>query len=408
VSDYSAALITQLNPTYAIDLYHEPGYIPDLALGSADFKSYDARLFPRYAPVKDYHAIIYQMGNSSYHYFMYRYMLKHPGLVTLHDCCLAHFQLGYASRCGMDRDRIRDELVRGYPADSDEIRSCLKRWRWDLEVMARGCAQRGWYWNQPVIESALRLVVHSPWCRERVRDTMPDHADRVEVIPLGTRLLNRSAQERVAIRRRFGIAHDALVVSSLGFLHPWKLNREALDAFGAVAEADPSAVYVFAGEAPGDEMRRYVEERRVGDRVRFLGRQSAVDFADLTAVTDLGINLRLPPTFGETSAALLNLLGAGVATIVTDTGSFSDFPDSVVRKVRWESGGIERLRCALLELARDRGAREALGRAASAYVREYHEWPRVAERYVPVIERCHADRTAVKQTVQTPDLRSRA
>ena len=48
------------------------------------------------------------------------------------------------------------------------------------------------------------------------------------------------------------------------------------------------------------------------DRVRFLGRQPASAFTDLMLVTDIGVNLRKPPTNGETSGALLNLLAAGV------------------------------------------------------------------------------------------------
>ena len=51
--------------------------------------SCDYRLFDRIAAAKDYHAVVYQMGNSWYHSYMYPLMLRHPGLVTLHDFCLA-------------------------------------------------------------------------------------------------------------------------------------------------------------------------------------------------------------------------------------------------------------------------------------------------------------------------------
>src|SRR6202034_3301666 len=103
----------------------------------------------------------------------------------------------------------------------------------------------------------------------------------------------------------------------------------------------------------------------LADRVRFLGRQPAADYDDLIAATDVGVNLRLPPTNGETSAALLNLLASGVATVVTDVATFADYPDTVVRKVRWdEARGPEALRQALFSLASDRTARQAFGSAA--------------------------------------------
>jgi hypothetical protein len=118
------------------------------------------------------------------------------------------------------------------------------------------------------------------------------------------------------------------------------------------------------------------------------------DFTDLIAASDLGVNLRRPPTNGETSGALLYLLASGVATIVTDVATFSDYPDHAVRKVRWESEGPAGLEHALRTLAADRAARGALGRSAQGYVRAHHEWSRVAEQYVDAIERCRAERRA--------------
>jgi glycosyltransferase involved in cell wall biosynthesis len=128
--------------------------------------------------------------------------------------------------------------------------------------------------------------------------------------------------------------------------------------------------------------------------VRFLGRQSWDHFVDLIAVTDLGVNLRLPPTNGETSGALLNLLAAGVPTIVTEVATFADYPADVVRKVRWETEGIDGLRRAMEELAGDAERRTRLGRAAFQHCVDHHEWPRVASQYVEAIERFHRERKA--------------
>ena len=140
----------------------------------------------------------------------------------------------------------------------------------------------------------------------------------------------------------------------------------------------------------GRHARRTAARLGLGDRVRFLGRQPDEAFADLIAAVDVGVNLRLPPTNGETSAALLELLRAGVPTIITDVGTFSDYSDDVVRKVRWETDGTAGLTRVLRELADNLPARAALGRAAAAYVAERHGWPGAAARYAEVIERCHA------------------
>jgi hypothetical protein len=84
------------------------------------------------------------------------------------------------------------------------------------------------------------------------------------------------------------------------------------------------------------------------------------DFLTIT-VTDVGIALRRPPTDGETSAALLDLLRSGVATITTDIGTFAGYPEDVVRKVRWPGDGIEGLTSALRRLMADPDERGLLG-----------------------------------------------
>jgi glycosyltransferase involved in cell wall biosynthesis len=300
----------------------------------------------------------------------------------------------YGHRQGREREFIRDELLRWYPDQADAITEVLDASPWDREVIARECAERGWYLNRGILSSAERVVVHSPWCLERVRASVPEDAERMVVIPHGIWPRSLSADERAEIRARFDIPRDALMIASFGFIHPDKMSPEALDAFPSVARSDPSAVFVFAGEeADGGVVRRHSAALGLSDRVRFLGRQAMSDFTDLIAASDLGVNLRRPPTNGETSGALLYLLASGVATIVTDVATFSDYPGTTVWKVRWEADGFAGLERAMHTLAADRPAREALGRAAQAYVREHHEWSRVAKSYVDVIERCHAGRS---------------
>lgn len=393
ISDYSAFLLGELSKHYAIDLFHDVGYRPDLALRSDEFECIDARLFGLYAGVKDYHSIVYQMGNSRYHRYLYETMLRHPGVATLHDFCLAGFHLHYGHSRNLERDYILNELLLWYPEEADEIRAMLRSVPWDWETIARECARKGWYLNRRLFDSANLVVVHSPWCLEQVRATRPEHAERTVVIPHGIWPRRPSEAEKATIRTRFSLPQDALIVASFGFIHPDKMNPEALEAFARAAQRDERAMFVFAGEdADGGIARRKAAALGLLDRVRFLGRQSWDNFIDLIAVTDLGVNLRLPPTNGETSGALLNLLAAGVPTIVTEVATFADYPGEVVHKVRWETEGLEGLSRALDGLAGDPARRLRLGQAAWRHCVEHHEWPRVASQYVDAIERSHQER----------------
>src|SRR5262249_7938866 len=158
---------------------------------------------------------------------------------------------------------------------------------------------------------------------------------------------------------------------------------------------DEQAVFVFAGEdADEGKARQTASALGLATRVRFLGRQSIADFGDLAAAVDIGVNLRRAPTNGGTSGALLFLSFAGTPTIVTDVGTFSDYPETVVRKVKWDSRGEEELTRVLVDLAGDPALRMRLSRSAWEYVDQNHEWSRIAEQYAAVIERFHAERAA--------------
>lgn len=400
VADYSAFLLEELRKEYRIDIFHDAGYVPEPALARDEYMSCDSRLFDRVAAAKDYHAIVYQMGNSRYHSYMYPIMLRHKGLITLHDFCLAGFYQHYGHSRGLGRGLIADELREWHPEDREAIDEALRGWSQNGDEIARDCARNGWFLNRRLLDAAQLMVVHSPWCEEQVKRGSPAFTEKVAVIPQGVQPRRTTAAERLAIRERYSLAKDALVVASFGFVHPDKMSPQALDAFAEIVRKNSSAVFVFVGEeADGGEVRRHASALGLNQNVRFLGRQPAEGFAAMMAVTDVGVNLRLPPTNGETSAALLNLLAAGIPTVVTDVATFSDYPDAVVQKVRWETEGQEGLLRAMRGLAEDAGARESLGKAAWAYVDALHEWSRVGKVYVEAIERCREEIASTGPTI---------
>jgi glycosyltransferase involved in cell wall biosynthesis len=395
ISDYIVQLLAHWKEHYAIDLFHEVGYVPDLGLSSHEFGCHDYRLFERLAAIRPYRGIIYQMGNSVYHRFVYETLLRHPGIITLHDFCLSAFQYWWAHLPGTAPDAFEHEIKHCCPDRAAEIISQLGEWAQEPGGIQVACARRGLYLNRRVFEHARAVIVHSPWCIEQVRDLFPQYLDRTVHIPQGAQAEPVTPERRAKARDRFDLPREALVFGSFGILSGGKMNTEAIEAFAVVARAHPSALFLFVG-ADWDQgaARRKAETLGLERRVRFLGRQPAPDFADLIAATDIGVSLRRPPTDGETSGALLHLLRLGVATIVTDVGTFADYPDTVVRKVRWETEGLPGLQRAMAELAAYPERRAALGQAAWALVAERHAWDRVARLYEDVIEQVAEPRGA--------------
>ncbi len=302
ISDYAARLVRELSDWYTIDLYHDPGYVPELSLNGGEFSCYDARLFPRHARVLGYRGVLYQMGNSFYHRVVYEELQKHHGIVVLHDFCLAGFQFWYAHQCPDPLIYLHRELAFCYPDRHEEYSSQINAWMRESGGFQEALARRGLHMNRRIFEGSEAVIVHSPWCLEQAARIDPGYPEKTVVIPHGSTAAVVPFAERAATRERFGLPQDALIVASFGYLTEGKMNEEALAAFATLARADRRALFLFVGQDYANgQARRTAADLKILDRVRFLGRQPAEAFEALLPVADIGISLRRPPTYGETS-----------------------------------------------------------------------------------------------------------
>jgi hypothetical protein len=185
VADHAARLLEELSRRYTVDLYHDAGSLPYIGLRSPEPGCYDYRLFERNSRALGYHALVYQMGDSHHHHYMYDTLLRHPGVVALHDLGLAGFQFSYARRAGVDGDgHIRRELEAACGA------SCAEAWRAIAARaeapggMAAACIERGIDLAARILERAAAVVVPSPRCLERVRMRFPAHLGKISVVAI--------------------------------------------------------------------------------------------------------------------------------------------------------------------------------------------------------------------------------
>ena len=384
VADYTARLVAELRHDYAIDAYHDPANPPDLdRLGDAT--AIPAPLLPRLIGLRHYKSILYQMGNSPYHAFLYPLMLAYPGIVTLHDLRLTNFHETFAARRDVESGHLAREIKHDRP--DEEIVEALPAMRGERGGVPVALAARGIDLNRRVFERSRAIVVHSRWSRGRAATMFSEHAAKVHRIPFGATPEVVSPEGRAAIRSRLGFAADALILACLGFLGWGKMNEEAIEAFAIAARDEPRAVLVFAGKDLDDGRAcRKAEALGLGDRVKFLAGTSDADLCDLSRAADIGVNLRRAPTSGETSGTLFTFLRMGIPTIVTDVDSFNDEPDEAVLRVRWRDDGLPGLIEAMRLLIRDARLRQRLGDGARRLVESEHRWPVVASRYVELIE----------------------
>src|SRR5262249_33767753 len=147
ISDYAIRLIEELKTHFELHLFHDAGYVPDIALKSLEFGCYDYRLFARMSSVLDYRGAVYQMGNSYYHGFIYDTLLRFPGVVTIHDFNLAAFQFWRAHQGGVPMDNFRSEIEYCYPGRIDEIVPQLWGWTEESGGLQEACSRRNLHMN---------------------------------------------------------------------------------------------------------------------------------------------------------------------------------------------------------------------------------------------------------------------
>jgi hypothetical protein len=188
ISDYSFWLLEELKKHYAIDLYHDSGYRPKLGESWHEFGCYDYRVFGRRAGLVNYRGIVYQMGNSHYHKFVYDTLLVHPGIVTLHDFCLADFHTWYASLPDTFAEYWRRELEHCSPKRVSALWPLLDNKTNRREEIVDACMRLGIAVNRRVFEHAKAIIVHDAWCIRQIEALLPEYLDRCAVIPHGAKV----------------------------------------------------------------------------------------------------------------------------------------------------------------------------------------------------------------------------
>ena len=325
-----------------------------------------------------YDRVLYHFGNSSFHAHMFDLLPKVPGVVVLHDFFLSDVVWWKEHAQGL-RGYLAQSLYQshGYPAivqhaQNADVSSTV--WRFPC--------------NGPVVSHALGVIVHSSHSLRLARHWYGEGAVRDwDEIPM----LRRPVLEfdRAKARRELGLAKDALVICSFGMLGPTKLNHVLLTAWLASSLVhNPHAVLVFVGENHGGDygaqLRMTITAHGLEKRIQITGWADTATYCHYLAAADMAVQLRAQSR-GETSAAALDCLNYGVATIINAHGSLEDLPNNTALKLP-DAFEPQALIAALESLAHDPTRRIQLGEQARQYIRSRHN-PRVcAELYHKALE----------------------
>lgn len=377
IADYSVELLPALAAHYQIDVITEqasidaPWVSQHCAVHNAAWLRDNAHLFD---------AVLYQMGNSAYHDWMVALLDDVPGIVVLHDFFLSGLIWALEAMPQHHGIKLRELYYsHGYPALVQALRG-------------EEGAQIAWRYpfNRSLVEAALGVIVHSDvslrLARQWYGDTVASHW---QCIPLVRAPVPKPDQQ--AARQRLQIPDGVFLVCSYGQLGVSKLNDQLLNAWLASDLArDPACRLVFVGDLGHDDygqaLRSAIRQSPYSARIHITGWVNNECFRDYLGAADLAVQLR-SHTRGETSAAVLDCMNNGLATIVNANGSMADLPADGVYRLADDFATAD-LSAALNTLRNNVAARQTLGQRAKALIEAHHAPAQCARLYQQAINQC--------------------
>jgi glycosyltransferase involved in cell wall biosynthesis/SAM-dependent methyltransferase len=352
IADYSEALIQSLKPLVELEVF------------SGAHQAFDPSRFD---------IALYHIGNNGHHGFVYEAALRHPGVVVMHESNLHHLMADLTIKRG-DWDAYLRECEYEGGAAALEFAGRVRK----LEV---GPDYEGVPMTKRLLAASRGVVVHSRFMQEEMR--VAGFTGPTAVIPHGAWIPHA---DRNSFRHKLGLDESTPLVGIFGYLKPYKRIAESLRAFRRLLRLAPNVKMILVGEPhPEFPVEAMIRSMGLGASVRVLGFAPIGDFVGYLGACDIVLNLRFP-TVGESSGTLLRSLGLGKAVMVSEVGSFQEFPDDVCLKVP-VGPGEEDLIFEYLNLlvSRPEVARQ-LGERARDYVARECNWATVAEQYAGFLD----------------------
>ena len=374
ISDFSEELIMELKKYVTIDLYTD-NYKPTNNYIIQNFKIFSIDNIE--SNKSEYDLIVYQIGNNhKYHKKIVDKFLKLGGVLELHDISLHHY---------VAADTLQNNSLQNY-IDIMEY-SHGKKGRKYSEMYIEGKLAPLWETrsleftvNKNLIDKADALIVHSDMAKQMVKAirqnlpvvNIPLHADISEL---------DSTELKIKDRGELGISPDELVVGSFGFASKEKRIVSIMQAIRLYIDRTKKDIkYYIVGELTDKNIIKSIEELDLKSNVIITGYTDLTQFQKYMSACDLCLNLRYP-TQGESSASLHRMLGMGKPVIVSDVGTFSEYPDNIALKVRYDSNEVEDIYEVLCFLTNEDDKIKITGIEAKTYAKNNFSLEKNAKKY---------------------------
>ena len=292
------------------------------------------------------------LGNSTFHVDALQLVRDVGGTVLLHDARLTGL---YSEVQRLAPDRLVDAHVGHHLADiyPGRYRVAIEE-QWvippDLAALA------GVHLLAEAVGAADQVLVHSDYAARLCELDTGVHPEVPFPIP---------CPAPTGVGEPLPAGHS---IVSVGIVSPTKCPEVLVDALAVVRRSHPEATLTFVGGGPSEvlaDIAARAEAAGVADAVTCTGHVDDATFAEHLVGAAVAVQLR-SFTNGESSAAVMDALAAGVPTIVTALGAMTELPSGAVVQVP-AGVGAEELAAELADLLADGRRREALRAGAHAF-----------------------------------------
>ncbi|MDQ4089015.1 MAG: glycosyltransferase [Actinomycetota bacterium] len=391
VADYSVELLDRLRTRSDVEVFVDDGYLPPLDLLRRHHVLHFSAFERRHAQAP-FDAVVYQMGGSLFHLYMYDALQRHRGVVMFHDLLWSCVLWAHAMSTGGGLAAFRRDVVE---LEGEEAARELDT----LEARSAGLdtdAKEEVLWDFLTRFPMLRRIVD---CTDAQIVPFPTAADELRrryananphIVPMGVTDPYAGltpAAARMA-RTRLGIAPSTFVLGVYGIVHPFKRLESCIRGLAAVVETHPDARLLVVGRAldPAydERLRQLAASLGVAAKVAITGHVSREDFDAHLLAADVVVNLRFP-FLAQMSATLMRAIAAGKPVVISDHPDWRFIPEDFCMRVAPGAGEVDELAAHLRALVADPARRDRMSTAARAWYRAEGTAEHMADRYLRLL-----------------------
>ncbi|MDQ3809314.1 MAG: glycosyltransferase family 4 protein [Chloroflexota bacterium] len=247
-----------------------------------------------------------------------------------------------------------------------------------------------WLRNWLLTLGAEQILVISPEIRRHLKGVGARDTSLVDFNFVGLDVADFTSRpdDRLQVRREFGFPDDALLVTTIGALHPRKSHELFIEAAALVAAEEPRARFLVVGEGElQSDLEQHARARKINTRLLFTGMRA--DVPRLLAATD--VYAKPGVLEGFIGITVLEALALGKPVVAFETEDVKLALTDGETGLVVANGDVAALADRIVYLLRNPAVGAQLGRAGQQLVMERFDFGVLARRledfYQQVLER---------------------